>query len=166
MEENKLYYKPELYEFHKGFRYEISNEILRGIMKITPPKEWYKQIYDGNKPYSLDFIEYMLSLYDDLLRVKYLDKEDILECGFLLDDEKYDEFIFKKNYLVLSYNLELHLISICIKDTASEVKPLAYTVPFKCLEKTVLNLCIKNISELKILLKQLYIECFVIKENE
>ncbi len=80
--ENK-YYTPTIEEFHVGFEYEIYEDWdIPGR-----EKSWHKQVFgeDGDNPEQMGYVsDYSL----DIIRVKYLDKEDIQSLGW----EGYDDY--------------------------------------------------------------------------
>jgi hypothetical protein len=144
------YYTPEIEEFHVGFECEFKNS-MQGAT-------WNKEIcdvdtisicYDGfeHEDYEGEF--------KDTFRVKYLDKEDIESLGFkfaggkLMQNYK-DDFILKvdeyKQYN-LSYTYSNNVIRIDAEDL----------VTFEATTNYLFQGTIKNISELKLLLKQLNI---------
>lgn len=63
------YYTPDISEFHVGFEYE------HGAGK----NDWFKTVFDMDD--SLDEINVKLQL-PDVIRIKYLDEDDILSLGF------------------------------------------------------------------------------------
>ena len=76
MEENK-YYTPEINEFYVGFEYEYKNHdgVNRDISTPVWKKSAVKSIND------LPYIERGLNTINNT-RVKYLDKQDLIELGF------------------------------------------------------------------------------------
>lgn len=121
------YYTPELDEFYIGFEYEYcirNNEYIKYIVSTeTDLKHIHKQI----------------QLY--LIRVKYLDREDIESLGWEFEEnlQYCDQFKYK--------SLEAYLW--VIKDEN--------LIEIQC-EKTCFRGCIQNKSELKKLMKQIGIK--------
>lgn len=78
------YYTPELEEFHYGFEYEQFEDYdVPG-----KDKEWHKFVYGENgsdNPESLTYVS-ALGIKLKTLRVKYLDREDIEELGFVFNE--------------------------------------------------------------------------------
>lgn len=87
--ENK-YYTPEDNEFHIGFEYESGNKAT--LENIT---EWFEEVIE-------DKID-LFSVFDDytVVRVKYLDEQDILDCGFEYTNDKRD--LVKNNIRLRPY---------------------------------------------------------------
>lgn len=88
------YYTPEIEEFCVGFEYE------RFIPKSNHTEEecWEKVTMSLNY-LTLDEIEY--EIIEKEIRVKYLDEQDILDCGFeQIDTKSYlkKEFINNKEF--------------------------------------------------------------------
>ena len=67
------YYIPTIKEFHVGFEYDLQDELDKTI--------WYDWKFNrddmNNGSYTEDWIE------DERIRVKYLDKQDIEELGWI-----------------------------------------------------------------------------------
>ena len=140
--ENK-YYTPEIEEFHVGFNYENKNF-----------GKWINTIYDGmptlmSKSYyddcGCEYIAVEDDIKDSLVRVKYLDKEDIESLGFVLQ------------IVELGQDTNINELGIFKKGDDS-----CYGTYFsdnvhgeKNIELFNTYFYIKNKSELKILLKQL-----------
>lgn len=147
------YYTPTIEEFHIGFEHErlecpmevgendsayytewIKYTILEGIHIVTLEDNYYGQ----EKP---------------MVRVKYLDKDDIEELGWgeprLTDSAMYfdkeSKYRTMNSHIVLNYDINHHWVLISVRIYAS--MPDDY--------KTLFAGTIKNKSELKILMKQL-----------
>ncbi len=96
MEIDSKYYTPKLEEFHIGFEYEIKEN--NGYRKI---------IFDGYTPlieksFCGDYGDWYDSLEEDIkigiIRVKYLDKEDVESLGWIKNHLQLDnEFILRDN---------------------------------------------------------------------
>ena len=148
MEENK-YYTPSLEEFCIGFEYEQINPVPiydnGWRFKIT------KRIFTKEDIRStMDLYRITIDLQDKDIRVKYLDQQDIEECGF--KENGYEEFIMTNS------NIKSRYSTIC-----TEVRIELY-YDYKTKELSILyqpeylfNGTIKNKTELKKLLKQLNI---------
>lgn len=126
------YYTPSIEEFHVGFEYEYSG---------NKGKEW-----DADSIENLYDFE---DLIDDIrygdIRVKYLDKEDIESLGF-----KFSKCEGDFRYFTIGKNIELMVGSNYI------IENLGATVLISNKENgNTFEGIIKNISELKRLLKQL-----------
>jgi len=126
MDKNK-YYIPEISEFYVGFEYQFRTIVY----------DWATVEYE-----ILDFKHLLNNLKDKLIRIKYLDKEDIDKCQKLL----------KPNHIIHSY--ENDLCQIIIIDT-NHTYPM--TIPNTNFREhpVIFQGYIKNISELKRLIKQL-----------
>jgi len=133
----ELYYTPELEEFHVGFEFEF-----RGCPTLE--KEWKKRKYSPYPKDNPDSFYYALTLMDsEYFRVKYLDKQDIEECGF--------NEISTNKYLKPYKNMFHHIF---IDVTEFRKVKIIYH-PFMRSGHTLFYGEIKNKSELKKLLKQL-----------
>jgi len=134
------YYTPEIEEFHIGFEFEkYDNRPAIYKENDFKPTNWHKHTYNLT---SIRLSQLDTHLYNKTLRVKYLDREDIESCGFDTED-----------------NGECY----CMIDTFDlyGLYPWEWDKGIKNLYKITLNRetlyrgVIKNISELKVLLKQL-----------
>lgn len=128
--DNKKYYTPVVEEFYVGFEYEY----------LTVDSKWIKDTFMSIKPEDteqMDFstIESILKKCPTELRVKYLDKEDILSLAWEQGKLPYQFFDGIHMLVVLDH----HRISI------------THTADDQCLFYGE----IKNKSELRILMKQL-----------
>jgi hypothetical protein len=95
------YYAPEIDEFFIGFEYEEYQQKEWNKL-ISPPKslgyEWAKKVF--NTSTSLGKIKSKL----EKIRVKYLDKEDILECEFKFQcSDAFGQLIFKRGSFELTF---------------------------------------------------------------
>jgi len=128
------YYTPEIEEFHVGFEYEIFEDF-----DTLPERVWHKQVYgkNGTDPEQMDYVTPIQSMMSKF-RVKFLDQEDIENCGW--EPVKYntvDCWVLNNNYLFW-FGLTVVIIN----------KP----------ESQVFRGTIKNKSELKKLMQQLNIK--------
>jgi hypothetical protein len=82
--ENSKYYTPVKEEFHIGFEYEKLQEKEAGYYNKTTGTVdrtfWHRFIYDSK---SIRLSQLDSHLFENTIRVKCLDKEDIISCGFL-----------------------------------------------------------------------------------
>lgn len=131
------YYKPEISEFHVGFEFEMA-DTWGGWRKMVLTEELLKNplvsIGSGNEriPYYVN------------TRVKYLDKRDIESLGFTeISDGWYHQFpnLNEKGYQILYKIGETFNLSFGVHEHSNHL----------------FSGKIKNISELKVLLKQLNI---------
>lgn len=137
------YYTPKIEEFHVGFEFEYNNK----------HNGWEKDSMKFPNNYAFLFD---VRTHEDIIRVKYLDREDIESLGWELDQTvKGDSFFYHKNYNMMS-EIEPCLcftpkqeMNIHIYDVSSPLNTKDYTALLK----------IKNKSELKKLMKQLNILC-------
>lgn len=142
--ENK-YYTPTIEEFHIGFEYETYE-------LYETPNRWKINIF-GEEHMELDHIVFLLMEHPDMIRVKYLDKEDIESLGW----ENVEDRGMSENY-GYTFNKPIQYLSggnVCYK--------LRYwftnhRVRIEHLGGPIFEGTIKNKSELKVLLKQLGIE--------
>jgi hypothetical protein len=144
--ENK-YYVPDIEEFRIGFEYEYHEHFGKDFGK------WNKYTVTSNT-----ILEQILNLITSgSIRVKYLDKEDIESCGFELEYSA--DLTYSSTYtrdcpdsgVLNSIKISLQLypntsVPPCII-ILKEYKDGTYG--------TFFNGTIKNLSELKVLLKQL-----------
>ena len=125
-ENQNKYYTPDISEFHVGFEYECSSD--KGEL-------WYSVIIEQLK----DYLTLEDDLRYDLVRVKYLDKEDIEGLGF----EHVGSLWFKdiNNFKIRKWkDRELDIYKHYISDNEDQL---------------IFRGSIKNKSELVKLLKQL-----------
>lgn len=132
------YYNPSLEEFHIGFEYEI---------KYKSDNEWKPQVL--SKLYDVGFVEFKLNRKKEDVRVKYLNREDIIFIGFLpskVDNYNIKESFFEtkdgSKWLNLEYFEENKGWFVSIDEEESQFGFAGW---------------IKNKSELKVVLKQLNI---------
>ena len=149
MEENK-YYIPSIEEFHVGFECEMLDHDFQGQ---SDGGEWKKRAFDRST--LMDTLQHWKHFQD--YRVKYLDRQDIEECGWEYSSKTIDIW-FKKEGM-------FHAISGGHKFT--ELK-LHYGITDHCLfidayfggdhEGRLFEGVIKNKSELKRVMKMLCID--------
>lgn len=137
------YYTPSLEEFGFGFEYEHRNfydepfEVKKFDLKDAYNlKSSYYSFVNG-------FIKDNKNIYPEQFRVKYLDKKDVESLGFVFDEKYSFENVlsFDKDNLWLQLTNIQGVTRLAIKDTLSDI--------------FLFIGIIKNISELKVLLKQL-----------
>lgn len=131
------YYTPSVDEFHNGFRYEESKSAI-----ATASTEWYKFEYDieSELPRNCEF------------RVKYLDKSDIEELGWIYKGKhhayKEDDWFeisrdkYTSYYLLIQYGMPNFSIMLDAKGGFS-------------IDSCIFNGNIKNYNELKKIMEQL-----------
>ena len=148
MEENK-YYTPEIDEFHVGFGFEDS----------YGDEEYAKNLIDQLN--IKDVISFFLDEEVDI-RVKYIDKQDLIELGFVLVKEHSDELVFQFNngdYCFYELTLDLDNDNrVCIEQWTQN-KIVATILPrdqWRCFN--IFYGMIKNKSELIKVLKMLGIK--------
>lgn len=157
---NDKYYTPCIEEFRVGFEYEELNVVSMydkgwkfNVKKNVFTKEIWKSGYTN-----WNFLD---KLAEGKIRVKYLDSSDIETCGFIKTKEYSDELIFQKNdgdysFYELTYQFEEN--KVCIEQW-TQGSLVATVLPKE--EWNSFNLfcgTIKNLSELKVLLKQIGVE--------
>lgn len=113
------YYTPLIEEFHVGFEYEIFED-----WDTQPEKTWWKQVYgeNGYNPENMGFVDNFL-IIENLVRVKYLDEQDIEELQlsknvFITLENDYDVEVY-----IGSRDIEHRHFSGTIKNK-SELKKL------------------------------------------
>lgn len=91
------YYTPTLEEFHVGFRYE---KLSLSQEKPVAEVDWFKEVLEDSL--ELPYIEEDLD--DGILRVKYLDQDDLEELGWELDGcmKKSGCIYFKSNFTCIT----------------------------------------------------------------
>lgn len=149
---DKKYYIPEIEEFHVGFEYQ---ETYRDRNNLGWIDSIYKTTDNINRFFELNIPKE--NTIDGILRVKYLDKEDIESLGFKLSLIESSIFLFKEKIRLFPH-LEKTTIGINFNGLNSQI--LIFNIPDENKIPAGINLFIGNIknkSELKILLKQLNI---------
>lgn len=139
--ENK-YYVPNIEEFHIGFKYY--EDIGRGIYE--------QQVYDGEIITSERYVDCYGAFYDSIedsinfkmIKVKYLDKEDIESLGFEKSPNNENLFWRYKG----DFEIQLSF------DNKAESKELGIGISIYKIDLVFNGYC-KNKSELKKILKQL-----------
>lgn len=81
------YYTPTIDEFHIGFEYECQIGYYSPVTNIYD-EGWISVKVESNNP--LNWIEAQIK--DNLIRVKYLDKEDIESLGFKIVWEEHKPY--------------------------------------------------------------------------
>ena len=156
------YYTPSIEEFHVGFEYEEKSSGL-----------WAKQIYNNYSPvltgvltekykqfriehlYNFDTIENYIQC--ELIRVKYLDKEDIESLGWkVVENVGNTEFEMGLNYIMWFNKTDKNDLTILRRTEL--IQPRNPPIIHNQWEGLFSGI-IKNKSELKKLMKQLQIEC-------
>lgn len=82
------YYTPEIEEFHPGFEYEKLMHAPNWTKLIKPPKDLYEWV----KANSFTTEGAMKGVKNEKYRVKYLDKDDVMDLGMSLTEEKPSPF--------------------------------------------------------------------------
>lgn len=126
---NSKYYTPSIEEFYEGFEYELRQG-----------DTWYQQKFNMNQSIKGRVLT-------ELVRVPYLSKSDIESCGFIADNNCI--FTCTKK-LGDDYDIKLSL-----NPYSDEPDILIWLVLEDRKEITCFNGIVKNLSELKKLLKQL-----------
>lgn len=130
--ENK-YYTPNSKEFYIGFEYEWFDS-----------KKWNKTIFEELaiiQPFKSGNTWIETLIKENILRVKLLDKEDIENFGFVLQNNENNIWKFS--------NLNISLF-VSFTDIITGIE-------IKCSDYTIFNGKIKNKNEFKTLLRQLEI---------
>jgi hypothetical protein len=139
------YYVPSIEEFRVGFQYEE----LMGT-ESSGLQDWSEKIFDISEYIDRNGEHYLLELINgECIRVNYLDQSDIENLGWIFEgsqiisngrkDYRYNEYI-------LSYIPSNNHYAITTKSQYGDTP------------KVLFNGIIKNVNELKVLLKQLGIE--------
>lgn len=98
----KEYYTPNIDEFYPGVEFEIYHEPIKWIGSPDKWNKWIKYIF-GPKDESLFFeditgINYFIEKCPKEIRIKYLDSEDIQECGFIKSVQSGNLFLKEECY--------------------------------------------------------------------
>jgi len=137
--ENK-YYTPEIEEFHIGFEYEtnyLSKDWEKRTLKISDA-DWFFDTYYQDAT-AIEF------------RVKHLDQEDIIKCGW----KKYSKF--ENNYkLTINYN-DFQNVFILYYDEIYNTYCISNDEAYELYAQYFLG-NIKNKSELKKIMQMLNIQ--------
>lgn len=85
----ELFYTPEISEFNIGFEYEYTMDDYSRYLDRTAKDEWCKESFyaGGNDVDGLEIDDISNLLDKGQVRVKYLDKYDMIELGFTQDTE-------------------------------------------------------------------------------
>jgi hypothetical protein len=146
--ENK-YYTPDISEFYSGFEYEYLDQNKKNPIWIKSNEFSNDWVYDDNPHYAVS-----RNIKEGNIRVKYLDQEDIESLGFKLNDSYKEEFVFNYDLKPVDngykFGIRLHFFGIRL--IICDNLDFGFNK-----ERTYFDGIIKNISELKILLKQLNI---------
>jgi len=121
---DNLYYIPEIEEFHVGFEFEYANS-----------RKWTK----CNVEIYFDFFESLVEdIVSEKIRVKYLDRQDIENCGFIFTGSENSDILWFRNKSEIKLTFHKDVVKI-----------------FDEFNLPVFSGKIRNKSELKKLLKQI-----------
>lgn len=142
--DNEKYYTPHIEEFYVGFEYEIFEDF-----DSNDTKKWHEQIYgtNGINNENIGYINNtLLSL--NLVRVKYLNKEDIESLGWTPHLNRSTEYYWIKK-ADISFYLDVNEFYIHIG------MGLLESIKNIHLPRTTFYGTIKNKSELKKIMQQI-----------
>ncbi len=140
------YYRPDIEEFHVGFEYE------RFIPRSnTTEEECWNQLSMSINYLSLDEIDD--EIIEKEIRVKYLDREDIENFGFVLVGKSIDLWFERKGIYLRDDGYHLNNIKLQYGTHDQRLKITFLYVSGE--EQIHFEGTIKNKSELKKLMKQL-----------
>jgi hypothetical protein len=143
--ENSKYYLPEISEFYVGFEYYHG---FNSEQDLT--------LYIVNKTY--DFKTILNEINNEIVRVKYLDKDDIESLGFKHDQTTKDGAYFYYGTMMDKKEILLHCHNGNSKfDYEDYTKIVISDLTEKFSDNTLFDGIIKNKSELKKLIRQLEI---------
>lgn len=94
MEDNK-FYVPTIEEFHVGFEFERLVKLKGGT---SVPIEEHCEIWE-KEVFTEESLVTALAYWPFVVRVKYLDREDIESLDWVLDEEEDGRMIFTHKYL-------------------------------------------------------------------
>lgn len=147
------YYTPTIEEFHVGFEYELfspTQTVKHGNtvnIKVFQPKVLDKLTNATTFNLGKD-------LEQGRVRVKYLDREDIESLGFKYESTLFSsKNVYKKDNLILTHDFKEKTVMTFTEDPSKSEFMMKHVKD----DKMSGMLHIKNISELKRLLKQLKI---------
>lgn len=147
---NNKYYTPSIEEFHVGFEYEGTS----AYREMDGSEDVYKVCkFNLIEIEGFDTFKYLdTQLKAGLVRVKYLDKKDIESLGFILQPTENTSF----GDITGEYVNETNSIHIYYKlDKIGVTYPMFIYKTVNKVKVKVFDGYVKNISELKVLLKQL-----------
>lgn len=159
------YYTPDISEFHVDFEYEEEDTIYTDKGWYTKKSNIFKKCIYGNDSYIQNYYlneRIKRNLFVNKVRVKYLDRQDIEELGFIQNtfidgstSETHISASLKNNdiEIYLGYSPETYRLNI--RKYIPEFSKYLDRIDYKC--EPLFNGFIKNKSELKTLLKQLNI---------
>ena len=143
--ENK-YYTPTIEEFRVGFEYEYK-------CWVKSIEIWEKETYGNSNNFDHHYLDTVEDwCRDSNCRVKYLDKQDIEECGFKQLKNYWSEQLYQSKITTINetatwYEIDVEEHRILISSYMSNDDDTGSDILFRG--------TIKNKSELKVLLKQL-----------
>lgn len=124
MEKENKYYTPSIEEFHAGFEYEYKSFVSKAIAKNkylnNTFTQWMKKTFTAGSNdvmgSEIDDIDFLISKSN--IRVKYLDKEDIEECGWKRDTNMdsgehpslYDQHGYSSAYSIDKQDTDLNTV--------------------------------------------------------
>lgn len=119
MEEKNKYYTPSIEEFHVGFEYEYFAKPNHNIDSNVPDEEkiWIKtndlNEFGDIETHGISYIEDYLKRNNCPIRVKHLDKEDILSLGWELIEEnekwiEYKIYVDKDIHKIAPFHLKIY----------------------------------------------------------
>jgi len=137
---DNLYYIPEIEEFRVGFEFEYDNS-----------REWMKHVVEIN----YYFEDLLYNIGSGEIRVKYLDKQDIEECGFTHTKTVLQEFYEWKDVHIKPevYGYRIWELQCCHRPDTHWFELKAHFEDDNW--STLFEGKIRNKSELKKLLKQI-----------
>lgn len=110
------YYKPEIEEFHIGFEYEAN------ISQPGNKSVWWK--YTLTKENFVQNLDRIIEMKDDL-RVKYLDKQDLIEFGCKYNPNKNEYIIEHDDSETRIEIMSMHPYMISINDIIYVIKNMS-----------------------------------------
>lgn len=146
MEQSEKYYNPKIEEFYTGFEYEA-------IVGQTPDNKPYyaKRIYEiGNC-----ITNSVLEPVGKLIRVKYLDQQDIEKCGWTFFGSPMDKQGNKDYPMVFRIMEKKPKNPMHDWNEKAMLTILSHSVLQIIIDKQNFLITIRNKSELKVLMKQL-----------
>jgi hypothetical protein len=104
MQEENKYYMPQIEEFYVGFEYEWSSEAISAMLRTRPTPSWQTKKVEN----FTDLIYLEADLTIDLIRVKYLDSQDIIDLGWTVSytNDKYLSAGISKEFTVGDSKIE------------------------------------------------------------
>lgn len=147
--ENNKYYTPSIEEFHAGFEYEIyePNYEVNSNPCMWKPQTFEEYTFDSEIETIDGEMPFSCGIYEGIIRVKYLDIEDLESLGFKQIDTSWFNGIKEDKHIQLS-------LGYVQDDKGSDMLPLVTIYHMDI----IFNGIVKNKAELKNILKMINVK--------